>query len=111
MRYRFTGAVVAMTLAAAVSLTVTSTAQQGRGNAPAAPAAGQGRGARRTSSADRWSSELQRCLAGGGLGPLEPRGSFRRGDAVLAVGRDVRDSCRSERDRRWRHDPVSSRRR
>jgi len=44
MRYRFTGAVVAMTLAAAVSLTVTSTAQQGRGNAPAAPAAGQGRG-------------------------------------------------------------------
>ena len=45
MRYRFTGAVVAMTLAAAVSLTVTSTAQQGRGNAPAAPAAGQGRGA------------------------------------------------------------------
>src|SRR4029434_4734665 len=45
MRDRFTGAVVAMTLAAAVSLTVTSTAQQGRGNAPAAPAAGQGRGA------------------------------------------------------------------
>jgi len=45
MRYRFTGAVVAMTLAAAVSLTVAPTAQQGRGNAPAAPAAGQGRGA------------------------------------------------------------------
>src|SRR4029453_15797278 len=44
MRYRFTGAVVAMTLAAAVSLTVAPTAQQGRGNAPAAPA-GQGRGA------------------------------------------------------------------
>ena len=44
MRYRFTGAVVAMTLAAAVSLTVAPTAQQGRGNAPAAPAAGQGRG-------------------------------------------------------------------
>src|SRR5215510_8618248 len=47
MRYRFTGAVVAMTLAAAVSLTVAPTAQQGRGNAPAAPAAGQGRGAAR----------------------------------------------------------------
>jgi len=45
MRYRVTGAVVAMTLAAAVSLTVAPTAQQGRGNAPAAPAAGQGRGA------------------------------------------------------------------
>ena len=44
MRYRFTGAVVAMTLAAAVSLTVAPTAQQGRGNAPAAPAAGQGGG-------------------------------------------------------------------
>ena len=44
MRYRFTGALVAMTIAAAVSLTVTPTAQQGRGNQPAAPAAGQGRG-------------------------------------------------------------------
>ena len=43
MRYRFTGAVVAMTLAAAVSLTVAPTAQQGRGNPPA-PAGGQGRG-------------------------------------------------------------------
>ena len=47
MRYRFTGAVVAMTLAAAVLLTVAPIAQQGRGNAPAAPAAGQGRGAAR----------------------------------------------------------------
>ena len=45
MRYRFTGAVVAMTLAAAVSLTVAPTAQQGRGNPPPpAPAGGQGRG-------------------------------------------------------------------
>jgi hypothetical protein len=45
MRYRFTGAVVAMTLAAAVSLTVAPTAQQGRGNAPPpAPAGGQARG-------------------------------------------------------------------
>ena len=47
MRYRFTGAVVATTLAAAVLLTVAPIAQQGRGNAPAAPAAGQGRGAAR----------------------------------------------------------------
>ena len=39
MRYRFTGAVVAMTLATAVLLTVAPIAQQGRGNAPAAPAA------------------------------------------------------------------------
>src|SRR4029453_13529572 len=45
MRYRFTGAVVAMTLAAAVSLTVAPTAQQGREKAPAGPPAGQGRGA------------------------------------------------------------------
>src|SRR5678815_2207718 len=45
MRYRFTGAVVAMTLAAAVSLTVAPTAQQGRGNPPPpAPAGAQGRG-------------------------------------------------------------------
>ena len=45
MRYRFTGAVVAMTLAAAVSLTVAPTAQQGRGNPPPpAPAGGQARG-------------------------------------------------------------------
>ena len=47
MRYRFTGAMMAMAIAAAVALTVTSTtAQQGRqgGAAPAAPA-GQGRGA------------------------------------------------------------------
>ena len=44
-----------------------------------------------------------------GIGSLEPRGSLCRRDAVLAAGRDVRDSCRSERGRR-RHDPVSPRR-
>src|SRR5512134_1956939 len=38
MRYRFTGAVVAMAVAAAVSLTVTPTAGQGRGQAAARPA-------------------------------------------------------------------------
>src|SRR5262245_15268758 len=46
MRNRFTGAMVAMALAAAVSLTLTAQQGQGRqgGAAPAAPA-GQGRGA------------------------------------------------------------------
>ena len=110
MRYRFTGAVVAMTLAAAVSLTVTS--DRTTGSRERAGGAGRRSGPRcRASSADRWSSELQRCLAGDRLGPLEPRGSLRRSDAVLAAGRDVRDSGRSERDRRRRHDPVSPRRR
>jgi hypothetical protein len=47
MRYRFTGAIVAMTLAAAVSLTVAPTAQQGRGNPPAPGPPAQGRGAAR----------------------------------------------------------------
>ena len=66
MRYRFTGAVVAMTLAAAVSLTVAPTAQQGRGNLPPQPGppAGQGRGRRKAKPF----SELER-----GHAAAEPR--------------------------------------
>ena len=44
MRYRFTGAVVAMVVAAAAWLTVTPTAGQARGQGQAAPAPAQGRG-------------------------------------------------------------------
>src|SRR5688572_2726365 len=56
MRYRYTGAMMAMALAAAVSLTVMPTA----GQAPANPQGGQGRGAGAAQPAGRGAAAAAR---------------------------------------------------
>ena len=115
MRYRFTGAMVAMAVAAAVSLTVMPLAgQAGRGAAPAggaAPApAGQGRGAAappqpagRGAAAARPAThcrqaEFERRLAGARQRLLESRRSLGvRPQSVLAARRHRGDPGGSER--------------
>ena len=125
MRIRFTGAIVAMAVAAAVSLTVMplagqagralspraaargSGSGQGRGAAaPAAPAA-QGRGAAAARPARiAGKAEHQRHLAGDQHRQLEPRGSLGVGhNQFWQLGAIARDPGGSER-RRGRHDPV-----